>query len=631
MSTVWRAENTLVRKQVAIKIMRPEFARNPATVGRFRNEATSAGRIGNDHICDILDLGEADLGLYIVMEMLRGQSFSELLDDQGSIDHGLAVLIMRQALTGLAAAHDAGIVHRDLKPDNVFLHEPTPGRLLVKLMDFGISKFTQDATAEAKTAIGVIMGTPEYMSPEQAEGAANVDARGDIWAVGVMLYHAIIGKNPFGANTLAATIAALMTRDPEPVHQLKPSVPQGLSDVIMRCLAKKPADRYASVAELSRELEAFDQAPASGGTLAFGSATAATHVASDETMSTPTRSTPPRSTRSGTQVAIPAGDNAHPGPSVATPASVSAAPAPSEASGAHRITAAPPPRQTGGTWSGELGGVAAVEDGWDVPGSPPHAGAQLPPQRPLARSNTPLFALIGSIMVIGLGYLGVTQLGGGDSEANAPELAPTESAPSQIAPEGTMPPSDRPPDSSRNPDAEGANNGAQDVARPVPNTNDADQATSKSSKKSGSKKSGSKQSSSKKSGSKKSGSKQSGSKQSGTKTPKIQTDKLVASGSLFTPKALPALTSFNGAKSRCNKLGKSKHAGLSTWRLATPSQVLSFKRSAIRKVKYWSNKQRGTSATTVNLMAASSKNEAKTTKARPFCVAPRRRGSAGGL
>jgi tRNA A-37 threonylcarbamoyl transferase component Bud32 len=196
MSTVWMAENFRVRKRVAIKVMHPEFARNPRTLHRFQNEATAAGRIGNPHICDILDLGESPLGPYIVMEMLQGQSLGELLDDQGRIDPPLAVLIICEALTGLAAAHAVGIIHRDLKPENVFLHEPAPGRMLVKLMDFGISKFTEE-TGGGRTGANVVMGTPEYMSPEQAAGAANVDARTDIWAMGVMLYRALTGVEPF--------------------------------------------------------------------------------------------------------------------------------------------------------------------------------------------------------------------------------------------------------------------------------------------------------------------------------------------------------------------------------------------------------------------------------------------------
>ena len=163
MGAVWRAENILVKKHVAIKLMHVQFSRDEGVLARFRNEATAAGRIGSKHICDILDLGRSQLGPYIVMEMLQGSDFADfIVKRQGRVEPGVSVMIVRQALIGLAAAHGKGIVHRDLKPENIFLHEPEPGRLLVKLMDFGISKFTEGENA-GKTGMGVLMGTHEYM------------------------------------------------------------------------------------------------------------------------------------------------------------------------------------------------------------------------------------------------------------------------------------------------------------------------------------------------------------------------------------------------------------------------------------------------------------------------------------
>ncbi len=258
MSTVWMAENVRVRKHVAIKLMHPEYARNPRTLHRFQNEATAAGRIGNPHICDILDFGESPLGPYMVMEMLRGQSFADLLESQGRIDPQLAVLIIREALIGLGAAHAAGIIHRDLKPENVFLHEPEPGRMLVKLMDFGISKFTED-TGGGRTGANVIMGTPEYMAPEQAAGAANVDARTDIWAMGAILYKALTGIEAFGGPTMAATLVALSTKEPKPIDSIVPGIPPELIAVVRRCLVKDPAGRYQSARELADALVPFEQ------------------------------------------------------------------------------------------------------------------------------------------------------------------------------------------------------------------------------------------------------------------------------------------------------------------------------------------------------------------------------------
>ena len=258
MGAVWKAENVLVKKDVAIKLMHVQFSRDEGVLARFRNEATAAGRIGSDHICDILDLGKSALGPYIVMEMLKGKDFANFLQEMhGRVDPGLSVLIVREALIGLQAAHDVGIVHRDLKPENIFLHEPKKGRLMVKLMDFGISKFTEGSEA-GKTGMGVLMGTPEYMSPEQTEGAAQVDHRTDIWAMGVILYWALTGKNPFAGPTMAATLVNVSTKPPPPLQQVAPHVDPNLVAIIDRCMAKSPDQRFGSCDELSQALAPYE-------------------------------------------------------------------------------------------------------------------------------------------------------------------------------------------------------------------------------------------------------------------------------------------------------------------------------------------------------------------------------------
>jgi hypothetical protein len=271
MGAVWRAQNIRVKKGVAIKLMHPEFAGNPGILDRFRKEATAAGEIGNSHICDIYDFGQSVLGPYIVLELLNGKSLGDLVQQSGRVDPGLVVLIIRQALVGLDAAHAVGIVHRDLKPENIFLHEPQPGRLLVKLMDFGISKFSQAGSEGGRTSAGVLMGTPEYMSPEQTEGAAGVDSRTDIWAIGAIMYKALTGADAFGGSTMAATLVAVSTKPHTPIAQLAPHVPPGLIAVIDRCLAKEKEQRFGSCAELSAALAPFEQLgaplPAIGGAM----------------------------------------------------------------------------------------------------------------------------------------------------------------------------------------------------------------------------------------------------------------------------------------------------------------------------------------------------------------------------
>jgi len=257
MGAVWKAENVLVKKTVAIKLMHVQFSKDEGVLSRFRNEATAAGRIGSKHICDILDLGRSQLGPYIVMEMLQGADFAQFMQQRSPVDPGTVVMVMRQALEGLQAAHAAGIVHRDLKPENIFLHEPEPGQLLVKLMDFGISKFTEGEMA-GKTGMGVLMGTPEYMSPEQTEGAAQADHRTDIWAMGVILYWALAGRNPFMGATMASTLINVTTREPTPITQAVPGIDPGLAAVVERCIKKNPAERFDSSAEMSAALEPFE-------------------------------------------------------------------------------------------------------------------------------------------------------------------------------------------------------------------------------------------------------------------------------------------------------------------------------------------------------------------------------------
>ncbi len=249
MGVVWRAHHELVHKDVAIKIMRREYVRDAKVMERFRREATAAGRIGNSHICDILDFGESEIGPFIVMEMLHGESLESLFERIRTLDPGLIVLVVRQVLLGLEAAHCAGIVHRDLKPENIFLHEPRQGHLLVKLMDFGISKFSEDLGG-GKTGHGVLMGTPEYMSPEQFEGAAKVDALTDIWAVGVLLYRGLTGVMPFQGTTLGELLMQVTSHTPRPPVELVPTLDPALSEIVMRCLARAKTERPGSAQAL---------------------------------------------------------------------------------------------------------------------------------------------------------------------------------------------------------------------------------------------------------------------------------------------------------------------------------------------------------------------------------------------
>lgn len=257
MASVYLAINERVDREVAIKFLRPEVGRDPESVARFRSEAKAAGRIGNRHICEILDLGDSPIGPYIVMERLRGVDLAALIRRQVRLAPGYAVRVVRHALEGLAAAHAAGIVHRDLKPGNIFLHRTDHGDTIVKLMDFGVSKFL-DGTGEAQTASGILLGTPEYMAPEQLEGAHKIGPPADIWAMGAILYRAITGHQVFSGPSLGAVIKSMALDEVRPMSELVEGVPPELEQVIHRCLERSVPARYQTPEELSEALAPFE-------------------------------------------------------------------------------------------------------------------------------------------------------------------------------------------------------------------------------------------------------------------------------------------------------------------------------------------------------------------------------------
>ena len=255
MASVWQATNTLVHRSVAIKLMHARYAGDAELLQRFRNEASAAGRIGSPYICDVLDFGESEIGPFIVMELLEGCSLADLIQAHRRLDPGLAVWIVRQALAGLEAAHRAGIVHRDLKPENIFLCRAIRGQWLVKLMDFGISKFAHAEQTEA----GVTMGTPHYMAPEQVQRAATVDARADLWSIGVILHEAITGVQLFARHNVADALAALRSFDPPSIQHYVPDAPAGLAEIVTRCMQREPARRWPSATALAQLLSPFER------------------------------------------------------------------------------------------------------------------------------------------------------------------------------------------------------------------------------------------------------------------------------------------------------------------------------------------------------------------------------------
>ena len=251
MASVWSARHEMLGRVVALKLA-PVFG-DPVQTKRFLREAEIIGQFEHPNIVNVLDAGEvADQGyLFLAMELLRGKPFSAHLSGGRRLPPRDVLPILIGVCNGLEAAHQVGLVHRDVKPENVFLAETTAGTI-AKLVDFGIS--LAKASGGARITIdGQILGTPAYMSPEQARGAAEVDAASDIWAVGVMLYEALAGRQPFVATNYHALLRQILDDAPAPLPE---NVSFELKAIVLRCLEKSPADRYPSAAALRADLEA---------------------------------------------------------------------------------------------------------------------------------------------------------------------------------------------------------------------------------------------------------------------------------------------------------------------------------------------------------------------------------------
>jgi serine/threonine protein kinase len=255
MGEVFEAQHTLIGRRFAVKFLHAHLAKNAEAMTRFRHEAQAAGGIEHENIGAALDFGEADDGTpYLVMEYLEGQDLAHLLAEGGPLPYTRATYLILQACRGLVAAHGRGIVHRDLKPENLFLCKRDDGGDLMKVVDFGIAKLRAKVTV---TQSGVTMGTPCYMSLEQARGAKEVDHRADIYALGVILYEAISGTRPYPGDNYNEVLFNLFSTEPVPLHELCPDLPAGLTDVVHRAMAREQRNRYDSVADLAMALAPF--------------------------------------------------------------------------------------------------------------------------------------------------------------------------------------------------------------------------------------------------------------------------------------------------------------------------------------------------------------------------------------
>jgi eukaryotic-like serine/threonine-protein kinase len=260
MGEVWAAKNELTQKSFAIKFLLPAVAERPDCVERFIREAETAGSLDHPAIVDVFDVAQAEDGRpYIVMELLAGESLEARLERSGPLSSLEAASFLAQIADGLDMAHRAGIVHRDLSLANVFLaRNPEGGRALPKILDFGVSKTMGPAAADrTQTGHGAVLGCPEFMSPEQARGAETVDARTDVWSLGVVMYQSLTGAAPFKAKNYNALMISILTRAHRPLVEVAPSVDPELAALVEACLAKDRGSRVQTAREVADRLGAI--------------------------------------------------------------------------------------------------------------------------------------------------------------------------------------------------------------------------------------------------------------------------------------------------------------------------------------------------------------------------------------
>ncbi|MCH7475937.1 MAG: serine/threonine protein kinase, partial [Gemmatimonadetes bacterium] len=252
MSRVFVATEVRLDRRVVIKVLPPEMAAG-VSVERFGREILVAAKLQHPHVVPLLTAGSHDDLLYYVMPLIEGESLRAKLIREGELPVGEAVRILRDVADALAYAHKQGVVHRDIKPDNVLL---SGEHSLVT--DFGVAKAVSDSTGgQSLTSMGVALGTPAYMAPEQAAANPHIDHRADIYALGAMAYEMLCGRPPFDGPNPQAVLSAQVTQAPDPLIQHRPTTPAALNELVMRCLAKLPADRYQTADELKQQLVAM--------------------------------------------------------------------------------------------------------------------------------------------------------------------------------------------------------------------------------------------------------------------------------------------------------------------------------------------------------------------------------------
>jgi serine/threonine-protein kinase len=261
MGEVYLGEHLLMKRPCAIKLIRPEKAGDPKVLARFEREVRATAKLSHWNNIDVFDYGRTEDGtFYYVMEFLPGLNLLDLVERYGPLPPARVIYLLRQTCEALQEAHGVGLIHRDIKPANIFAAHRGGKYDVVKLLDFGLAKPHADAQTPDITQEGTITGSPLYMSPEQATGEIEPDARSDIYSLGTVAYFLLAGRPPFDSSRAIQVLIALAHEPPTPLTDLRPEIPVDLADVIMRCLAKNPEDRYQDVAALEQALQACESA-----------------------------------------------------------------------------------------------------------------------------------------------------------------------------------------------------------------------------------------------------------------------------------------------------------------------------------------------------------------------------------
>ncbi len=429
MGAVFEGENLRIKRRVAIKLLHSSVSGQAEVVTRFEREAQAAAMVGSEHICEVLDLGELpDHTRYMVMEYLDGETLSSRIKRAGRLMPLQAIPILTQILEALGKAHDAGIIHRDLKPDNVFLLTQRSGlKDFVKILDFGVSKFSQlSGESMNVTRAGAVVGTPYYMSPEQARGTSAIDQRTDIYAIGVLLYQAITGYVPYNAETFNELLFKIVLEHAPPPQTYVPDLDPEFAAIVMRAMAREPTDRFQTCAQFAEALLAYQtahttgaaqpQRPSFSGPQPMGtqvldmSALPASPFAPPQTHQGPLGTSSP---------GMHSGSNPPPQPQVGMSASMSGA----QQAGYGAQQVAPPPgppgaMATGAAWGNQSG-----------------AGTEVKP-----KSKAPMIIGIFAGVVLLGGAVGAAVFFMGGSGGNKAHAGGTETAATSAAPPPSAPP-----------------------------------------------------------------------------------------------------------------------------------------------------------------------------------------------